>query len=371
MKFLGKLLLLAVTYLMAVNYANAQSGCTNPQACNYSEFAVTDDGSCILPIYLAPLIVTISNDEPTITDRSAAGGGSVAILACLGDVYDQSTYFFTNQECMEQIAATDSFCFEVLWDGICQTAYDECCPDNQWYIPDPYPNLNSGGSPGPFGSEATSNLNPAVLSCSAPPGYVLANQFCALQVIEADDFCVFIDFDSLCLSSYFACAYGCTSPVIAIPDPCSSGIVVFEESPTRGGGGGGSPAILVCPEDLPFGYQIADSQSCAAAVIAQDPFCSSVNWDNVCITDYMNCANGCTYSFACNFSPDAVFDDGSCGYPGCTDAEALNYDSGATCDNGLCVYPQAEGCEGDLDGNGVVNLGDLLIFLSVFGSVCE
>jgi hypothetical protein len=49
---------------------------------------------------------------------------------------------------------------------------------------------------------------------------------------------------------------------------------------------------------------------------------------------------GCLDEGACNFDPDANFEDGSCTYPGCTDPEALNYDDTAGCDDDSCEYPQ-------------------------------
>ena len=52
---------------------------------------------------------------------------------------------------------------------------------------------------------------------------------------------------------------------------------------------------------------------------------------------------GCTYDFACNYNPDAAFDDGSCEIESCA-------------------------TQGDLDGDGSVTTQDLLLFLTVFGN---
>jgi len=49
---------------------------------------------------------------------------------------------------------------------------------------------------------------------------------------------------------------------------------------------------------------------------------------------------GCTDNMAYNFSPFAVYDDGTCCYvSGCTDALALNYDSLSCYDDGSCIMP--------------------------------
>ena len=52
---------------------------------------------------------------------------------------------------------------------------------------------------------------------------------------------------------------------------------------------------------------------------------------------------------------------------GCTFSGAENYDPNATMDNGTCI----EACEGDLNGDGSIQLTDLLDFLLLFGVDCE
>jgi len=149
--------------------------------------------------------------------------------------------------------------------------------------------------------------------------------------------------------------------------------------------------------------------------------------------DFGNCIeeSGCTNPEACNYDPTAVFDDDSCTLPGCMDQGACNYDPLAGCDDQSCLpYDAAAGCmdqnacnfnpdalcadqscvyplfgndcnigaiacggstvwdaanqmcvcedgsnnancPSDLNGNGLVEVTDLLIVLGDFGLECE
>ena len=109
-----------------------------------------------------------------------------------------------------------------------------------------------------------------------------------------------------------------------------------------------------------------------------------------CFSTCLPCSaqGGCTYPGAANYDAAAVFDDGSCHYVGCTDSQALNYLPVATIDDGSCI--QASGvcgpgtvldafglcipdpaCVEDINGDGQIGVGDILLLLSVFGAVCS
>ena len=87
--------------------------------------------------------------------------------------------------------------------------------------------------------------------------------------------------------------------------------------------------------------------------------------DGTC--DYVTCY-GCTDVGACNYDVAFSIDDGSCEFEscaGCTDLEACNYDPAATIEDGSCVDECP--CPGDLDGDGIIAVTDILIFLSDYG----
>jgi hypothetical protein len=76
------------------------------------------------------------------------------------------------------------------------------------------------------------------------------------------------------------------------------------------------------------------------------------------------CPSSCGYAQAMNYSPDANQDLGSCVFGGCTDPQANNFNPLANVDDASCRY----GICPDFDGNGEVNLLDLLALLLGIGN---
>jgi hypothetical protein len=46
---------------------------------------------------------------------------------------------------------------------------------------------------------------------------------------------------------------------------------------------------------------------------------------------------GCLDFYACNYNPNAAYEDGSCSYQGCTELGSCNYNPNAGCDDGSCI----------------------------------
>jgi hypothetical protein len=118
----------------------------------------------------------------------------------------------------------------------------------------------------------------------------------------------------------------------------------------------------------------------------------NINDERVDISFVQQLCGGCTDAEACNYSPDANTDDGSCFFApadnldcdgaciddadgdgicdneeveGCTDASACNFDLDATDDDGSCeIADEGYDCDGncllDSDGDGVCNVFEIL-----------
>lgn len=88
-----------------------------------------------------------------------------------------------------------------------------------------------------------------------------------------------------------------------------------------------------------------------------------------------NCTPGCTEPFACNYDPNAGLSDCTlCEYTscqGCTYEAAVNYDPAALIDDGSCIIEPSNPCPADINEDGVVGVGDLIIFIAAFGQVCN
>jgi len=70
-----------------------------------------------------------------------------------------------------------------------------------------------------------------------------------------------------------------------------------------------------------------------------------------------------TYSYDINVQ--------ACGIPGCTYENAMNYDPDATVDNQSCLFNCDSSCPADFNGDAIVGVADLIIFINMYGTTCE
>jgi len=196
----------------------------------------------------------------------------------------------------------------------------------------------------------------------------------------------------------------------------STQVVVFdglEVYQDLDGDGFGDPDVLVnaCDpnNDLPYAFNDQDCADDNANVYA-GAVGTGEGLDNNCdgVVDGAELMTvlGCTVAEACNYDPAANTDDGSCTFPepnfdcdgnctvgedcegtcggtvtlddcgvcggdnascsGCTDPAATNYDPSALVEDGTCEFPE---CLGDLNGDLLVSVADILEMLGDFGCV--
>jgi len=90
--------------------------------------------------------------------------------------------------------------------------------------------------------------------------------------------------------------------------------------------------------------------------------------DGVCDNDEIQ---GCTDFNADNFNPNATDNNGTCIFGGCTYLDAVNFDSQANVDDGSCQFDLFNPCPTDIDQDGITASSDILALLASFGAPCN
>lgn len=95
---------------------------------------------------------------------------------------------------------------------------------------------------------------------------------------------------------------------------------------------------------------------------------------NLWVETLAPCDPGCMDVEACNYNPLATCEDGSCEYTSCTCPEDLDGNGQIGTGDVLMVIADfgcsTPVCAGDLDGDLATGSGDLLMVLALFGSIC-
>ena len=410
----------------AVNYdpnANLEDGscdylgCTDPLALNYDPAATIDDGSCEIPGCTDAAAVNYnpsatlddgSCEFPGCTDSAAANfdpnanvdDGSCEYLGCTDPTavnYDPAATI-DDGSCeipgCTDAAATNYNPSATIDDGSCEFPG---CTDPAAANYDPIANVDDGSCD--------------YLGCTDPT----AVNYDANATID-DGSCDFLgctdpaaaNYDAIATIDDGSCDYlGCTDPEATNYDPMAT----IDD---------GSCLIEGCTDPVAANYNpnaTVDNGSCSC----EQPGCTDINalnFDPNATVDDGSCTypiSGCTDPGALNYNSEAGIDDGSCilGTFGCMDVNAFNYDPTATIDNGGCIpyrygcmatdalnfIPHANvddgsciwdvcgsqtlwdvaeqlcigyrPCPPDLDYNEVINVSDLLLFLSAYGTICD
>jgi parallel beta-helix repeat protein len=281
-------------------------------------------------------------------DGDGFGNPSESVSSCTAP----SGYVVDNTDCNDSNAAINPGAAEVC-DGIdndCDGSIDEGLVFMNYYA-----DADGDG----FG-----NPSESVSSCTAPSGYVVDNTDCddsnaainpgAAEVCDGiDNNCDGVDDNGPCSTN------GCTYLNAANYNPSATT-------------DDGSCIFSGCTDPLALnfsGLANSDDGSCLYGGCT-DP--SATNYSAIADVNDGSCLySGCTNPLATNYCALADVDDGSCIVPvhGCTYVAAPNYNPLATVDDGSCLC-EANTCTSDVDGNGVVNVSDVLLVMSEFGLVC-
>lgn len=303
-------------------------GCTDPLACNYEASFLVDDGSC----FFAPGGGGC-DCESMISLEGYLGPGETASTAVSGFGYVAAVTVYLSFENTNGDAtrASDLTVIVEAPNGDCKQIggfdVDFGCPSNGFW-------------PTAWQSTASGNYIGAATIAGAPEGvgtwFVrIGNGWTGSQGAH---FSANILIWNLC---YDVDPPGCTDPAGCNYNPAATV-------------DNGTCDFTSC-------YGCTDASACNYTPGATED-------NGAC--EYVTCL-GCTQPSACNFDLTAFIDDGSCEYytcAGCTDFAACNYDPAATIEDGSCTFDCSD-CTADLDGDSLVGVSDVLLFLSDYGCV--
>ena len=312
------------------DYISCESyGCDNINACNYDSEATINDGSCEYTSCLGCTDPEASNYDPTATvDNNTCEyeiGGCMNFSAC--NYNPDATY---DDDSCEYIT-----CFGCASPSACNYDPSVIYPDGSCVFADP-------------GSDCDGNC----LQDADADG-----------VCDADEIGGCTDVDALNYSSAATEENGtCIYPAIGCTDQtaCNFDFTAIEED--------GSCEYTSCsgcliPSACNYNPDATLSDGTCEYPDAEgncDGCASDVDGDGICDEDELA---GCIYATASNYDASATDDDGSCQFYGCVDDDYSSYNAYAN-ENEDCTNTPSSA---DFNGDGIVQLEDLLEFLIAFG----
>ena len=307
-------------------------GCTNANACNYNAEANTENGTCDYATCVGCTDSDASNFDPEATvDNGQCTfdvSGCTLLIACNYDptatVNDGSCDFFGCYGCVTPSAC--NYDANALYpDGSCTFAdNDQDCDGNCLFDSDGDSVCDADEVSGCMDATAL-NYNPNATddngSCTFITGGCTDQTACNFDYTaqEDDGTCEF-NTCAGCIVSW-ACNYNADATY-------NDGSCIFPD------------ANGTCPSNCD----------------------SDADGDGICDANEIA---GCIYSNAINFEPLATDDDGSCNFVGCVLPEYSSYNGLANTNSGDCTNTPRSA---DFNGDGAVQLSDLLEFLVAYGS---
>ena len=314
-------------------YASCQSlGCTNVNACNFDLNANTDNGTCEYSSCVGCMNNEASNFDPEATIDNGQ---------CTYDVFGCTLLIACNYNPSATVNdGTCDFagCFGCVTPTACNYNADALYPDGSCEFASAGQDCNGNclqDQDGDFICDANEvagctdgdalNFNPNATDDNGSCTYLTGG--CTNQTACNFDYTAQVD-DGSC---DFATCSGCI-----VSWACN-----YDETATLNDGSCIFPDVSgQCPNSCDF----------------------DVDGDGICDS---NEVLGCTYVNATNYLPLATDDDGSCSFLGCVEPDYSSYNALANTDDGGCTNSPKSA---DFNGDGVVQLEDLLEFLVAYGS---
>ena len=322
----------------------ALEGCTDPAACNYWPYFLSDDGSC--------LYGEIGCNDPNSCQYNPDATCSIPCSDIFGCLDETACNYLADATCDLGVTCLygESGCTDP---NSCQYNPDAVCA---------VPCTDVFGCTDP---EACNYLISATCEdntcqygeagCSNP----LACNYTADTECASTDNCIYpgctdptaCNFDILAGCDDGSCSgtAGCISPIACnynAQATCDNGTCIYpgctdpnscEYDSTAGCDDGSCSAGGAC--DNPEACNYVPGSSCDTGCLfpgCMDPEATNFDINADCEGECMY--QGCTDATACNFNPLAeISDPGSCTYPGCTSLTACNFDPDAGCDDGSCT----------------------------------
>jgi len=281
--------------------ADEDKGCTNPAACNYNAAALTDDGSCIVPVDHCSEcnetnngLVIIDTDKDGICDANEVAG-CTSSTACNYDALATDD----DNSCLEPVSNCSICDGDTL--KLIDSDMDGICDANE-----------IRGCTNPLACNYDVNASDDDGSCLVPVYECSSCEGENLVKIDSDN-------DGVCDANE---VWGCTNPIA-----CNYNPLATENS----------------------GQCILPVENCS---VCEDGKLVQLDLNNNGVPDCDEPRPGCTNSKACNFNPLANTDDGTCIVPveNCSECNETN--------DGLIIFD--EDGDGVCDAN-EPGLEDILV----------
>ena len=325
------------------------TGCTDPDATNYSAAATVNDGSCT---YEVTFRVDL-NEENVPGHTAYVNGGFNGWCGECNPMYDPEGDGIWERTLILPIGSHEFKFTTNGWAGLIeQFAVGTSCTNTTY-----------------DGSAVYTNRVFEVTSSPVDLGTVCFNSCEACTPVEP---------------TYHQATFRVQMPDASLEAVLEVNGVEYDMAPAMWGA---KEVTVTVPGGQPFSYRFGTPAGalgtawetapspCGSAGMRSATIGSDATMDLVCFSECSAC-QGCADPFAANFDPlaDPNSSDSFCtglAEAGCTYEGASNYSATAQWDDGSCTFAAPPQDCPDNNGDGLIGVGDVLILLSAFGDTCD